>query len=813
MAKRKKPEPEKPKKEPGKYEGDAGIVNRWLKEIELVQQSQKQQEFENFGDRIIRIFRNQIDTEAIGTGQWQPNVMFNVLWSNVQVLEPALYSRMPKVVVERVFKDSDPVGRLACEGCERATHFNLMRQQDLFNYSMSRLVQDRLLPGRGTGKLVYKSDFIEATDPETGEPLVEGGEAVRVPKPNTERIDFTYTHWNDYLESIARTQIEVRWRAIRIWMNRAELIKEFGEEIGSEVELGVGRNPRKADRDTDAEFLKQAGIWVIEEIDSKQVFWISEGYREGPLKVLEDPWKLKGFWSFPYPLTATCTSESTIPVADYVIYKGMADELNYVASRLRSIINCIRLVGAHSKSFDTTIRNIMSLADGSTWPIEDWGAFVEKSGFKGMLDWVPFDQCVAAVGPLMEYQQSLKSQIDEITSMPDIVRGSSDPNDPVYTQQQKSHWTVIKLVKKQQDVQRFCREVISKMAQMLFEPGFVSDETLTLMAGIAQMEPDKQAMWPEALALLRDDRLNTFRIDIETDSTIAIDEADAANRWFEYANAMKGLVGDIVNMEGMAPELVNPMIETALQAARTLRTGRSVEGAWEKALEEREQRRKEAEMNPQPPPPDPNMLKAQADQQRVEIEGQRLQIDGMKAQQEGMLNQRKQEFEEFKAMQQFQLDGTKVQGDLGIRKEQNMIDMGKNLNKAQIDKLVADAEQFAASFKVQLDTALVQLEKERLEFDKKAKVLEMQEKLMEEQRLDKQEHLETARMLLEHRTAIKEAELSSRAMELTKKESEKPKPEKPQAPPVVNVHISGGKKRIKKLSDGSYESEEITENV
>lgn len=809
MAKRKAvktPDQDEPKKELGKYEGDPGIVNRWLKEIELVQQSQRQQDFENFGERILKIFRNQSDLDTVGTGYWQPNVMFNVLWSNVQVLEPALYSRMPKVVVERVFKDTDPVGRFACEIAERATHFNLLRQQDMFNYGMSSLVQDRLLPGRGGGKLEYSSEFIDATDPETDEPIIENGEAVRVPKPNTERVDFKYVHWLDYLESTSRNQFEVRWRAVRIYMSRAKLIKEFGAEIGECVELGQGTRKKSSNQDDDAEFLKQAAIWVIEELDSKMVYWISEGYREGPLKVEHDPFKLKGFWSFPLPLTATTTSDSTIPIADYVIYKGLADELNYVASRLRAIINCIRLVGAHAKSFDTNMRNIMQLPDGTTWPIADWGAFTEKSGFKGMLDWVPFEQCVAAVPVLQEYQASLKSQIDEITSMPDIVRGSSDPNDPVYTQQQKSHWTVIKLVKKQQDVQRFCREVISKMAQMIFEPGFFSDETIWLMAGVGQLAPDKQAMFPEAIALLRDDRLNTFRIDIETDSTIAIDEADAAQRWFEYINTMKGLVGDIVNMEGMAPELVNPMIESALQAARTLRTGRSVEGAWEKALEEREAARKAAAENPQPPPPDPALLKAQVDQMRAQIEGQKAQHDAQLATQ-------KEQFAQWESVQRLQLDSMKTEGELKVKNDANIIAAGQNMSRSQIDRLFLDIDMFQQQFKAQLDGVSLELEKERLEFDKQAKVLEMKEKLMEEERLDRQEILETQRMVLEHRTAIKEAELQAKEQGIKEREKAEPRVEKPQAPPVVNVLISGGKKRIRKTGDGTYESEEVGESA
>ena len=38
---------------------------------------------------------------------------FNILWSNVQTLQPTLYSRTPRPDVERRFHDQDPTGRLA----------------------------------------------------------------------------------------------------------------------------------------------------------------------------------------------------------------------------------------------------------------------------------------------------------------------------------------------------------------------------------------------------------------------------------------------------------------------------------------------------------------------------------------------------------------------------------------------------------------------------------------------------------------------------------------------------------------------------
>ena len=48
---------------------------------------------------------------------------YNILWSNQQVLRPALYMRTPKPQVSRRFIDKDPKARLAAQVLERAiTH-------------------------------------------------------------------------------------------------------------------------------------------------------------------------------------------------------------------------------------------------------------------------------------------------------------------------------------------------------------------------------------------------------------------------------------------------------------------------------------------------------------------------------------------------------------------------------------------------------------------------------------------------------------------------------------------------------------------
>lgn len=744
------------------YKGDSGLVQRWIDEISLVENSNEQQSFEKHGERIQKKYKN---AQLVGNynPQTPARVTFNVLWSNCQVLEPALYSRMPKVVAERIFKDHDPIGRFAAKIAERATQFNVTTQQDKFNYNVSMCVQDRLLVGRGTGWLVYKADFEDETDQEGNALVNESGQPVQRIKPNSEKVEFVHLNYCDYLESKARTQYEIRWRTRVMYYTHQEAVDEFGEEVAKGLNYASNPYEKKKKDQNDPDFLQQARVYQVYDLDSKQVLFVSPGYSEKPLKKAKDPLKLKDFWCSPIPLLATCTSDSTYPTPDFIIYESLADELNFVAQRLNAMTDCIRLVGLVAQQHNKDIKEMLRMDDGELKPLQNYMAFAEKGGLAAMVNWLPFENAANAIPILEQRFFNLKSMIDEITSMPDIIRGSSDPNDPVYSQQQKSHWTVIKLIKKQQDVQRFCREIVSKMGEIIFEPGFFSDETIWLMAGVAQMAPEEQEMFYPALQLLRDDRLRTFRIDIETDSTIAMNEQEAMESWAKYLEGLNFIFQNVQAISQFRPELTKPMLESAMGAIRQLRTGRSVEQAWEKAMDEIEEGQKQAAM--EPPPPDPAMMKAQVDQQKVMQEGQKAQAEFQLKQQEMQYEMQKCEFEKWEKSQRLSLDSMKINGELQLKQQANEITAGKEMGRAEIDKIFADLEGFKTQLKQSSENYKLQLETARLEFEKQAKILEMQEKLMEEKRLNRQDNIEEMRIVTDHVNKTKANEIKEASLE------------------------------------------------
>jgi len=667
-----------------KYKTDQGFYLKWWKEICAVKDSKYQRVFERQGEKITKAYRNADAMDEKKSEDSIAQSMYNVLWSNVQVQKPLLYARMPKVVVERRFSDSDPIGRLACEIAERATSFVLQSQQDRFNYALKSAVEDRLLPGRGQVWIRYKADF-EAAKDEMGEvPGLEEGEEIgveQIVKPNSEMVYIDYVFWGDYFHSLERNPFEQRWRSKRHFMTRSQLVERFGA-LGKKVQLSSDK--RKKRNEADDEILAQAEVWEIEDKEGKLKIWLSDGYKDSVLDVQQDELHLSDFYSSPNPLVATTTTDTVYPTPDFKIYERLAKEADSIAKQISEIVDCVRVVGVHASQYGDTIKSMLDLENGQTAPSDLWMQLAEKGGLKGVIDWFPFERCVEALPPLQARFQELLQLIDLITGIPDFARGITDSQETAEAQQRKAHWIAIKQTEKSADVQRFCREIISKVAEIIFEPGLFADETIALMCGAQQLPPEKQANYGAALSLLRDDRLRTFRVDIETDSTIAIDEAETAGRWMEFMQAMATLSSNVQAVSQFRPEMLSPMLQAALHTVRALRTGRAVEGSLESAIEQIEASIKQAKENPPQTPPDPAIIQAQT---LAQTEPMKVQNEQMRIQQDGQ-----------KAIGELNIKTQQMNNDFTLGMEKLKLEGAKVFSKAELDKMSHDLNVFKEQF-------------------------------------------------------------------------------------------------------------------
>src|SRR5262245_57303233 len=170
--------------------------------------------------------------------------VFNLFWSNVNILKAALYAKQPRADVSRRHKDAtDDVARVGGIILERILNLDMDSRASDFDSSLRHVIEDRLVPGMGQLWLRYEPSFVKQTvepvvDQATGQTMVEGGEFEVI---GDEHVATDYVYWRDFLYSPARTWQEVRWVARGVWMTRDALKKKFGNRLGGIVPL---QNPR-----------------------------------------------------------------------------------------------------------------------------------------------------------------------------------------------------------------------------------------------------------------------------------------------------------------------------------------------------------------------------------------------------------------------------------------------------------------------------------------------------------------------------------------------------------------------------------------
>ena len=115
-------------------------VDRYLKIV-----GQYDNEFAKWTARTKKIIKRYRDDTRGQT--LTESAKFNILWSNVQTLIPAVFAKLPKADVSRRFGDNDQVGRVASQLLERAIDFEIEHYHD-FRNTMRYCVEDRFLGGR-----------------------------------------------------------------------------------------------------------------------------------------------------------------------------------------------------------------------------------------------------------------------------------------------------------------------------------------------------------------------------------------------------------------------------------------------------------------------------------------------------------------------------------------------------------------------------------------------------------------------------------------------------------------------------------------
>ena len=684
----------------------SSIVKYWLSELDAAKRREK--DYRKDGQRILDIYNGDKSRE----------VVFNILYSNTETLLPALYSAIPRPVVQRRHKSEDIVGKEASAAGQRVLEYFLDTNVDgyeTFDEAMRAATLDALLPGRGVTVVKY--------DAEVSEDPINDGADEPMSYTSGELVCLDTKAWNRVYFGYAKKWSKVPWVAYEEYVDKKEATRLFGKEkAGKIVYTSQDNNDREEDARSSADDRnrgerKTACIYQIWDKDggrdgTRKVRYISGQYTEGYLKVEDDPLGLTGFFNCPRPLRFIEKSHDLLPTALYTIYENQANELNRLTVRINRIVEAIKARGIYDSELGEELGNLMKADDNALVPADKSSSLAAEKGLQNAIWFMPVEQLVSTLMQLYAAREQSKQVIYEITGISDILRGASQASETATAQNIKAQWGTLRLKRLQREVQRYARDVMRMMLEIAATK--LSEESWAKITGLpfmtstqqqqakmlaqaaqmsgqpldpAMMQQLQQPAWPDILGVLRDDIQRSYRVDIETNSTVEPEAVEDQKNISELMMAIGQFltgVGPLVAKKVLPFEIAQTML---LTITRRFRFGPEIEDQIKRMQE----------------PPEEQNTDGQADQAKMQMEMQiaqaRMQMEGQLAQ---ATEQRIQQAEVAKHQRETQAEQYRQQMETAKLQLMQQIELAKLEAAKQAGLAERQAERHTAQMQAQM---------------------------------------------------------------------------------------------------------------
>lgn len=499
---------------PGKNDKSQKVAAFWKEQVEFVEQESRP--WNKKGNDVIKRFRDERNKADESTLR-----RLNMLWTNIKTLKPALYGKKPIPVVERKFLQKDTVGRISATMLERATK-NQMDDNGLHE-AVSRAVMDYLLPGRGIVWVRYepeigKGDSLPVRtqsgvedelneineNADSGADLEDADEEDKLETTGeqvlSEQAPVDYIDWHDFLifPAKARTWAEVQAIGKRVYVSKKEARARFGEEVAKDLKgdtTPIGQSSNRQSYATSPMFrdINERNIIVYEiwNKTDRKVYWIANGY-DYLCDVKDDFLKLKRFFPVPEPISSTLTNNSLIPVPDYYEYQDQAIQIDEITQRLALLTKACKVAGTYDASNAPLKRLLTEGVENELLPVDAWAVHADKGGVKGGISFLPIDEIQKVIQTLQEVRQQLMQDLDLITGISDIIRGTTDSRETLGGIRLKNNNAGTRLSDRQNEVARFARDAVAIVAEIIAK--HFDDKTIVESSGILfdeEMSPEE----------------------------------------------------------------------------------------------------------------------------------------------------------------------------------------------------------------------------------------------------------------------------------------------------------------------------------
>jgi hypothetical protein len=496
-------------------------------------------------------------------------------------------------------------------------------QEEASNVAVKQAIKDTLLPGRGVCRVRWNPKLIDkpvmAGDGST--PLPGGGVPGAPPPTQTVKIWETtnteYVYWEDFLIDPVRQHVDAKWIAFRHLFTAAEMTAEFSgtpefdkivadgkldtllkwtEESAAKSPPSGGGYVKSAEQLGNV--IKKAMLWEIwDKTDpaNPRIIWFTRDSGGLGMRVDPDSLQLQGFFPIAMPMLAVTTSDTRIPRTYYDQYGKLAEDVETTSVRISRLTKQIKVRGAYN-SASSDIANLLTAEDDKMIPVD--GVDMINGGLQNHIWMLPIDIWSNAHDKLLMAREAQKAAIYEVMGISDIMRGATRASETATAQRIKGSMGVARLEDFKSAAATFARDLMALQAEIIAKN--FDAETLTRMTG--------EEVTPEVMDILRDDFQRTCSIDIETDSTVQVDEQTEQQSMAQTMQSVQAVMqgAQAMLMTGILPP--PQVIQLSLELLRMfLHPVRNSRGVIELLDDFKEQLEASIAMSPPPmlgaPPP------------------------------------------------------------------------------------------------------------------------------------------------------------------------------------------------------------------
>ena len=538
-----------------------------------------------------------------------------------------------------------------------------------------------------------------------------------------------FVDYQHFLKSTEKEWERVRWIAFKKYYSRAELIDHFGEEIGKKVKMSNTKFEYLPQQEQENEIFQLCEVWEIWDKENQTCHFITFAGEGAVLNSEKEFYNLKNFFPIPMPMGLN-ENRSLLPSPLYKQYKNLAEDLSRLHDRLVNLTDQAKFTGAYTSFAEQKdIENIMNGEDGEFSALQTTANIDDA---RKLIVFKPLTEIANTIAILRNEKTQLKIDIQEITGLSDILKGATVASETATAQQLKGNFAISRIQPLQKEVEFTIRDTIRLLTELAVEKlplveiikitglkivdvelilnnarqtiKINKQEAIDLLnpqdpdyqqklmmleqqaqIGLEKTKKDLQEQLkgfvielknlPKLNKILKDDKMRCISIDIETDSTIKIDQNQEKIDRMEYVRTISQ------TLQALAPAVQTGIInkkalsELIIFASKPLKVGRNLEDYLreEQPVEEK---------------PDPQAMLAQA---QIELQKQELQLRQQEIMGKLDIEQQKVNVDKATALikqdqfeQQLQFDDANKQADRESKRLDIKIKAGTELVNEQI---------------------------------------------------------------------------------------------------------------------------------